>query len=290
MIKRVLSLLIGVMLIVANCNSLFAHSDGQYITEERITQEYKAAIEEVADIVFEKTKVKIPKGFTEVTIIEDDGKTFITTVKAVRYEKQFTGTFEDIEGVQEFEFKLPLNQKLKISFEGKKEVIIEAVPEVKEIKTLFYIGYEYHGKAKAKVIFNEDLSLTNEKELNKKKPFKVGKSKIWTVEKGKKVYLYKACDWIKVTEPEPEPGTIEGPENETIEGPENETIEVEDLVVDDSLTEAKEDEIKTNTKNLPQTGEEAPNKIIIVGVLLTITGLLVVALTKCKKTKIKRVK
>jgi len=283
--KKVFSLLLVLVLVLMIGSSVFAGEKGKYITEERITQEYVPGVEEVAEWKMEVANKEYSNKQFPVTDknwkieVKIDALEYNITAKYGDLAKLKTkGTFEEIEGKKEIKLKGYGENYLTFTFNIFRKIITPGVEEIPEIKTLYYIGYEYE---KCKVMFNKDLELINIKELNKKKPFIPNKSKVWTGKLWNKVFLYKAADWECVSEISPEITPEISPEITPENTPE---ITPEETTVDTPEVEEVEEEIEEvetgSGSELPKTGETHPFKIIIVGILICGAGI--VTLLKLK--------
>jgi LPXTG-motif cell wall-anchored protein len=168
---------------------------------------------------------------------------------------------------------------LTFTFDITKEIIQEAVPAVEEIKTLYYVGYQYENGCK--VMFNKELELTDIELLDAKKPFTPGRNKVWSGRLFWKVYLYKACDWecpAPSTSP-PETTPPETTEPTTPPPATTEVIETTEIIqttppatINTEVTETNTI-VKNNAENLPKTGENSPINYMIIGAIVLVAGL-----------------
>jgi LPXTG-motif cell wall-anchored protein len=263
--KKVFSLILVLIVVFTLLSSVYAGEKkdrGSYITEERITQEAVEAVEEVT----EWKAAELSRVYSNSQYPVDDAKwNIVVELDELNYSisakynnlalKEITGTFEQTEGEQIIKLECYGEDYLTFTFAILKEIITPAIEAVPEVKTLFYTGYEY--KNGCKVMFNEKLKLTDKKALDRKKPFVVGKSKVWC-KWWRKIYLYKACDWQY-----PEPTT------------ETETTTPTTVIVEEEEVPTSAVIVENNTVELPKTGEKSPVKIILFGVIIAATGLLV---------------
>jgi LPXTG-motif cell wall-anchored protein len=270
--KKVFSLILVLMVVFTLLSSVYAGNKkdrGSYITEERITQEAVEAVEEVA----EWKAVELGRVYSNSQYPADDVKwNIVVELDGLNYNisakynnlaiKEIAGTFEEVEGEQTVKLECYGEDYLTFTFTILKEIITPAIEAVPEIKTLFYIGYEY--KNGCKVMFNKELELTDKKVLDKKKPFIIGKSKVWAGKWWRKVYLYKACDWQC-----PVPTTDEITTTNT------ETTTPTIVIVEEEEVPTSAVIVENNALELPKTGEDSPVKIILLGVIIAATGLLV---------------
>jgi LPXTG-motif cell wall-anchored protein len=271
--KKVFSLILVLMVVFTLLSSVYAGEKkdrGSYITEERITQEAVEAVEEVA----EWKAAELSRVYSNSQYPVDDAKwNIVVELDELNYSisakynnlalKEITGTFEQAEGEQIIKLECYGEDYLTFTFAILKEIITPAIEAVPEVKTLFYTGYEY--KNGCKVMFNEKLKLADKKALDRKKPFVVGKSKVWC-KWWRKIYLYKACDW-QYSEPTTTTDEVTTTEAET-------TTPSEDIIEEEEVTTSAVI-VENNTVELPKTGEDFPIKIKLLGVIIAVTGLLV---------------
>jgi LPXTG-motif cell wall-anchored protein len=269
--KKVFSLIVLAIMVFILLSSVYAGEKkdrGSYITEERITQEAVEAVEEVA----EWKAIELSRVYSNSQYPVDDAKWVISVeLDGLNYSisakynnlalKEIAGTFEQTEGEQIVKLECYGEDYLTFTFNILKEIITPAIEKVPEVKTLFYIGYEY--KNGCKVMFNKELELIDKKVLDRKKPFIIGKSKVWSGKWWRKVYLYKACDWQCPTT------------TDEITTTETETTTPTIVIVEEEEVPTSAVIIENNTVELPKTGEESPIKIILLGVIIAATGLLV---------------
>ena len=270
--KKVFSLILVLVVVFALLSSVYAGEKkdrGSYITEERITQEAVAAVEEVA----EWKAAELSRVYSNSQYPTDDAKWVISVeLDELNYSisakynnlalKEIAGTFEQTDGEQTVKLECYGDDYLTFTFDILKEIITPAIEAIPETKTLFYIGYEY--KNGCKVMFNKELELTDKKALDKKKPFIVGKSKVWSGKWWCKVYLYKACDWQCPAPTTDEVTTI------TIE---TETTTPSAAIIEEEVPTSAVI-VENNTVELPKTGEDSPIKIILFGAIIAVAGLL----------------
>lgn len=272
--KKVFSLILVLMVVFTLLSSVYAGEKkdrGSYITEERITQEAVAAVEEVAEWkaaelsrVYSNSQYPVDDAKWNI-VVELDGLNYSISAKYNNFAlKEIAGTFEQTEGEQTVKLECYGEDYLTFTFDILKEIITPAIEAVPEVKTLFYTGYEYNNGCK--VMFNEKLKLTDKKALDRKKPFIVGKSKVWC-KWWCKIYLYKACDWH-----------CQSPTTTTDEVT---TIVTETETTTPSAAIIEEEEVTTsavivenNTVELPKTGEDSPIKNILLGVVIVAIGFL----------------
>lgn len=269
--KKFISLVLVLIVMLTMVSAVWAKGKdkGEYITEERITQQ---AVEEIAVWKAEKTGSKLPRGYAEKTSIE--GLNFTSIVEAFKFDKTFEGSLEQIEGIQEKEFDLPRGGKMILTFTVTKEITQEAKPEV---KMLYYIGYGY--EKGCNVYFNKDLEFIDTKMLDKKKPFIPGKSKVWSGRLWNKIYLYTSKDWeCPAPSITPTPSETVTPSDtptstpttsDTIAPTSSETVTITPTIInEEEVTAVIVDD------PLPKTGESAPISYIILGSVIIAAGLL----------------
>lgn len=284
--KKIISFGLVMIILLTMLSAAFADTKqdkGEYITEERVTQEAIPAIEEIAEWkATELNRTYSNENYpadNENWIIEValDGLKFNIKAKYKNLaEKLIEGTFEQIEGQQEIRLDCYGQDYLNFTFEITKEIIQEAVPAVAEIKTLFYIGYEYENGCK--VLFNKNLELTDKKALDKKKPFKPNKNKVWSGRLWWKVYLYKICDWEC---PPVQTTTTSTTTTDTTTTPSTTTTTTTEVTTTETIQPTPStttEETTTNTvvesskEDLPKTGESSPFLYIVIGSIALFVG------------------
>ena len=287
--KKITSLALILIIMLTMLSVVFAdvEDEGEYITEERITQEAVPAVEEIAE--WKATELNRTYSGDNYPV-NDENWVITVEINGLNYdikakyknltEKTISGTFDQVEGQQELILICYRKDFLTFTFDITNEITQEAVEAVPEIKTLFYVGYEYENGCK--VMFNKELELTDKELLDTKKPFIPGKNKIWSGRLFWKIYLYKACDWecpAPSTSP-PETETSTPPTTtETITTPPATTeaiITTEPIQTTSVNTPAVTETntiVKNNTEKLPKTGENSPINYMIVGAIVLVAGL-----------------